>query len=79
MPDMTVQVLAKLDQPPLAAAKTDTKGGFSFPALAPGKFYIKATKNLVGEIVSADSIVTVRRGNTRILCLVAEGVHPGLR
>jgi hypothetical protein len=61
VPDMTVQALLSRDKQPEATAKTDEAGRFSFPTLGPGKFYLRATKKLVGEIVSAEAVVTVRK------------------
>ena len=73
VPNMTVQALVSPDKPPVATAKTDEAGRFSFPTLGPGRYYLRATKKLVGAIVSADDVVTVSKGNSHIVCLVAEG------
>lgn len=75
--DMTVQVLISPDKPPVAIAKTDAAGRFSFPRLGPGRFYLRATKKLVGVTISADDVVTVSKGTKRIACLVAEGEVAG--
>ena len=71
--DMTVLVLTSPDKPPVATAKTDAAGRFSFPTIGTGRYYLRATKKLVGATVSADAVVTVSRGKNRIACLVAEG------
>jgi hypothetical protein len=70
--DMTVAVRTRLHGPPVATAKTDSTGRFSFPTLGPGKFYLKATKKLVDATVDAEAVVTVRKGTHLIACLVAE-------
>jgi hypothetical protein len=75
--DMTVQARISPDKPPVATAKTDKAGRFSFPTLGPGRFYLRATKRLVGATVSADAVVTVSKGKNRIACLVAEGEATG--
>jgi hypothetical protein len=71
--DMMVQALISPDKPPVATAKTDAAGRFSFPTIGTGRYYLRATKKLVGGTVSADAVVTVSRGKNRIACLVAEG------
>lgn len=70
--NMTVGAFTSLGKPPVAITKTDAAGRFSFLTLGPGKFHLKATKELVGAKVSADDVVTVRKGKNRIVCLVAE-------
>lgn len=70
--EMMVQAITSLDKPPVATAKTDAAGRFSFPTISTGRYYLRARKKLVGETVSADTVVTVSRGNNRIACLVAE-------
>jgi len=75
VPDMKVDLLASSDGPPIATTTTDAVGRFSFPTATEGRFFLKATKKLVGEIVSADSVVVVRKGETHIVCLVAEGEY----
>ena len=75
--DMTVQALVSPDKPPVATAKTDAAGRFSFPTIGTERYYLSATKKLVRETVSADAVVTVTRGKNRIACLAAEGEATG--
>jgi len=70
--DMTVTARTSLHGPPVATAKTDSAGRFSFPTLGPGKLYLKATKKIVDATVDAEAVVTVRKGKHLIACLVAE-------
>jgi hypothetical protein len=72
--DMTVIARSSPLGQPVATAKTDSTGRFSFPTLGPGKFYLKATKKLVDATVDADAVVTVRKGKHLIICLVAEAM-----
>ena len=70
--DMTVQALIGPDKPPAATAKTDTAGRFSFPTLSPGRYHLRALKVVGRAKIIADDVVTVSKGKSGIVCLVAE-------
>jgi hypothetical protein len=70
--EMTVKAFASGGDLVLATVQTDTMGRFSFPTLGPGTYYLKGTRKGVGAPVIAGGLVTVRKGQNRIACLVAE-------
>ena len=70
---MTIEVFTKVGEPPIQTTVTDSAGGFSFPKLRPGKYYLKGTKQLDDNyVIRADETITVSRQSKGIVCLVAE-------
>ena len=70
---MTIEIFTKLGEPPIDTTVTDSAGGFSFPKLRPGKYFIKGTKQLNDKyVIHADDTITVSRQSKGIACLVAE-------
>ena len=70
--NMTVQALSSPGKRLVATAKTDTQGKFSFPTLGRGKFYLKGSKKLGEDSVTASAVVTVGDATSHIACLVAD-------
>ncbi|HEX4489451.1 MAG TPA: carboxypeptidase regulatory-like domain-containing protein [Terriglobales bacterium] len=70
---MTVEALTSHSKRLVATTTTDKAGKFAFLTVSPGRYYLRATKRLAGEKISADVVVTVKKGSNRISCLVAEG------
>lgn len=74
---MTIEAFAQLGKPPVGTTLTDSAGGFSFPKLRPGKYFLKGTKQLNDKyVVRADDTITVTKKSKGIACLVAEAEAP---
>ena len=70
--NMTVQARSGPDKRLVATAKTDAAGKFSFPTLGRGTFYLKGSKKLGEDSVTASAVVTVGDATSHIACLVAD-------
>lgn len=70
---MTIEVFTQRGEPPVETTVTDSAGGFSFPKLRPGKYFLKGTKQLNDKyVIRADDTITVTKNSKGIACLVAE-------
>ncbi len=73
VPEMTLQAFVDPSAAPVASTTTDSGGGFSFPQLRSGKYFVRGKKKINTHYeIRTEEWITVSEGGKGMACLVAE-------